>query len=111
MSKQISKPMQKQIKKSNQKPSQKSIKKVLKKISKNSSKLKPLYVNKLIKYKTYYLPKRLALRARSFYIGRTGSHINRTEKLISILSYSGGRKKIENAVFDLKIRIKEYFLH
>jgi len=71
---------------------------------------KPLYINILKKYKTFYLPKRLAIRARSFYIGRTGSHINRIEKLTSILSYGGGRKKVENAVLDLKIRIKEYFL-
>lgn len=71
---------------------------------------KPLYINTLKKSKVRSLPKRLAIRARSLFIGRTGGHINRTEKLTSILSRHGGRKKTEDAVLDLKIRIKEYFL-
>src|SRR4051812_21892682 len=60
--------------------------------------------------KLYSLPKRLSLRARASYIGRTGIHVNRIEKLTSMLAYGGKRKRAEDAVLDVKIRIKEYFL-
>jgi len=64
----------------------------------------------LKKQKRYSISKRLAKRATALYIGRTGAHINRTDKLINLLAYHGNRKRIEDAIFDVKIRIKEYFL-